>query len=263
MRAIDCQGYGGGFALGAVQAGFELIHKAEDEDGFGVAQCEENRHLLGDFTVETVNPDNWQPVQAEYVFSNPPCSGFSAMTKTVVRGSDSPLNHCMYDTIAYAGRVNPRAVAMESVQTAGKAMKTGGLPLMRELRARLEHVTKTEWHMSHVFHNVLGLGGAAVRKRYFLVLTKEPVKFYPSTLAYCGVQAIPHLTDSIGDLAELELKEAPQHYQQDPTWWSYYKRAEYVTGHILLDKDPSSDRTMSLLRDPELWPPRLEHGSRS
>jgi len=36
-RAVDCQGFAGGFTLGMVQAGFHLVGKREMKAGFGVA----------------------------------------------------------------------------------------------------------------------------------------------------------------------------------------------------------------------------------
>src|ERR1035437_767860 len=57
LDAIDCQGFAGGFTLGAVQAGFRLVGKREHPGAFGVASCEANRHLLGnDWQTEVSEP---------------------------------------------------------------------------------------------------------------------------------------------------------------------------------------------------------------
>jgi hypothetical protein len=75
VRAIDCLGFAGGFTLGIVQSGFTLVGKREMKGGFGVANCEVNRHLLGyDWKSQAVDPANWEVTPAEVVFGNPPCS---------------------------------------------------------------------------------------------------------------------------------------------------------------------------------------------
>lgn len=74
-RAIDCLGFAGGFTLGIVQAGFELAAKRELPGGFGVPNCEANRHLLGDtWRTQVAKGEEWEVVPAEVVFGNPPCS---------------------------------------------------------------------------------------------------------------------------------------------------------------------------------------------
>lgn len=75
--AVDVMGFAGGFTLGVVQAGFKLIGKRELPGGFGVANCEANRHLLGDsWQTEVGQERSWTPVRdAQLLFGNPPCSG--------------------------------------------------------------------------------------------------------------------------------------------------------------------------------------------
>lgn len=77
MRFIDVMGFGGGFTLGTVQAGFELASKCELPGGFGVANCEANRDLLGyNWQAQVTEYDKWEHPGREvvYVAGNPPCS---------------------------------------------------------------------------------------------------------------------------------------------------------------------------------------------
>jgi hypothetical protein len=76
MRAVDVHGFAGGFTLGMVEAGFELAGKRENKAGFGIPNCEANRHLLGtNWKSEAVDPAEWTVVNdAQVVFGNPPCS---------------------------------------------------------------------------------------------------------------------------------------------------------------------------------------------
>lgn len=72
---VDCQGFAGGFTLGMVQAGWRLVGKREMAGGFGVENCEANRHLLGDdWRTQIGDYDTWEVVPAQAVIGNPPCS---------------------------------------------------------------------------------------------------------------------------------------------------------------------------------------------
>lgn len=74
-RAVDCLGFAGGFTLGVVRAGFELVGKRELTGGFGVPNCESNRALLGNnWQTQISDASSWEVVEAELVFGNPPCS---------------------------------------------------------------------------------------------------------------------------------------------------------------------------------------------
>jgi site-specific DNA-cytosine methylase len=196
FRFCDVQCFAGGFTVGAVQAGFELVAKREGVGGFGVPACESNRHILGNnWQTEARLPATWTPVETEAIFSNPPCSGFSLRSihvplkgtdkkKTPVsewtngfRGVNSPINSCMHDIIEYGAKCSGiQVIVFESVQQAGKQ----GLPLMRELRNKLEHLTNKQWDLHHVFHNNLSVGGVCNRPRYFWVASQVPFGVLPA-----------------------------------------------------------------------------------
>lgn len=180
FRAVDCQGFGGGFSLGVVEAGFTLLGKREFPGGFGVPAMESNRHLLGDlWRAQSSEPDDWEPIEAQLVFGNPPCSAFSSLSTNIVakgdtvrkdwRGADNPINDCMKALAWFGRRCNAETVIFESVQGAGKA----GRPLMQYLRYRNEYK-----YLTHVFHNHLSCGGTAMRKRYFCVLSEKKFGVY-------------------------------------------------------------------------------------
>lgn len=212
--AIDCQSFAGGFSLGVVQAGFNLIAKREYPGGFGSPAMLANRHLLGDFEFQEAEPDQWEPRPADLVFGNPPCSGFSSRGTVVwykdehgvrrskdIRSENSSINDCMYALVRYAARCNPQVIVFESVQGAF----TRGRDLMQDLRADLEARTGTFWNLYHVLHNVTDLGGAQIRKRYFWVASRIPF----------GVDPMQHepvtVRDRIGDLENVELGSLDGH----------------------------------------------------
>lgn len=237
IRAVDCQGFAGGFTLGAVQAGLHLVGKREMQAGFGVANCEANRHLLGyDWSSETVDPSEWSVPDggAHVVFGNPPCSGFSGLSSKHFRGVDSPINHCMWAFVGYAARVMPLIAVFESVRTAYSKGRT----LMQQLRAKLEEDTATRWDLHHVVHEANSLGGPAVRRRYFWVATR--IRF---GVEYPALPFAATLRDAIGDLENLDYTWLPQPYVDPATRWSATRRSETgtVDGHMTM-RNPLAKR---------------------
>lgn len=240
--AVDCQGFAGGFTLGMVQAGFQLVGKREMVGGFGVANCEANRHLLGtQWYSEAVEPQAWSTVSADVVFGNPPCSGFSVMSAKEFRGADSKINHCMWSFIDYAARVRPHVAIFESVQNAFTS--ADGHALMRALRDRLEDRTGHAYTLHHTRHNAIALGGAAVRRRYFFLASRVPFGVERSLLP-----RHPILNDVIGDLENLAWTWQAQPYRAPPSWWSIQRRSPIgaVDGHVGLD-NPLTRRMRDLM----------------
>lgn len=243
-RAVDCQSFAGGFTLGMVQAGFKLVAKREMKGGFGVANCEANRELLGDeWTAEAVAPEAWTPVPADVVFGNPPCSGFSVMSHKDFRGADSPINACMWSFVDFAARCHPRIAVFESVQMA--RTRPDGLDLMRRLRARMEEQTGEQYTLHHVRHNALAVGGAAMRRRYFFVLSAIPFGIVREKR-----RPVPILNDIFLDLDNLPVDWKPQPYRQPASWWSKDKRSDsgLVDGHHGLD-NPLGRRLLELMNE--------------
>ena len=248
-RAVDVLGFAGGFTLGMVQAGYELVGKRELPGGFGVASCEANRHLLGDgWRAEAVKPEQWSVVDADVVFGNPPCSGFSVMSNKHFRGADSPINECMYNFVRYAARVGPAVAVFESVAVA--RTRADGLVLMRRLRELLEELTHDSWDLYHVRHNALSVGGAAMRRRYFWVVSRVPFG-----VEIPALRRIPTLNEIIGDLADHPLTWSRQPYVRPATWWSSSRRSkeQVFDGHAV-HVTPLENRIMDLLAAVE-WNP--------
>jgi site-specific DNA-cytosine methylase len=248
IRFIDCQGFAGGFTLGAVQAGLQLVAKRED-GRFGVANCEANRHLLGqDWRVDTRGPSAWEPVTAEVVLGNPSCAGFSVLSATGehnTRGEDAAANRGMWNFVRFTGRVQPAVAVFESVQGA----RTMGHELMRRLHLELEMVSGLQYTLTHVRHAAHTLGGAGHRPRYFWVASRVPFGVgHRSTLN------VPDLIDVIGDLEAQPLSMAAAPYVSPPTWWSRAKRSPTgtVDGHTTM-VTPKADRLLDMLHGPFTW----------
>lgn len=230
---VECTGFGGAFALGAVQSGLEMRGKCERPNAFGVSNSISNRHLLGDKWEVQIDREGdgtgWDPIAAEIVLGNPPCSGFSNLTQVQnFRGINSPINACMWALIRYAARVKPQIVMFESVQGAYRQ----GLPLMRALHDELETLTGERYFVTHVLHNNLSLGGVAMRRRYFLVMSRVPFGVELPDLPY-----VPTADDALHDLEPLANTWESQPYRRPPTRWSRALRSPdgLVDGHRWYD----------------------------
>lgn len=216
MRAVDCQGLAGAFTLGTVKAGFDLVAKLELPGGFGIENTEANRHLLGDHEVHEGPWRDWPQYSGiDYVFGNPPCSGFSLLNtskKKNARGPKSAINDCMWALIEYAGTLRraPDVVAFESVQGAYKK----GRGLMQDLHAKMEELTGKQYTLTHVLMSGSSVGAAALRKRYFMVLHRPTF----------GVEIEPRerpatYRDALYDLKGLKMQWDDQYIRRKPTDW--------------------------------------------
>lgn len=238
-RFVACQTFAGGFDVGMVDAGFELIHKVEQRGGFGMPNCLANRGVLGDsWTHQVGDYAEWHAPHVEVLTGNPPCSGFSLMTDRRHRGVDAKVNACMWVFTEYGARVKPQILVMESVRQA----YSSGRELMTALRANLEEKSGLKYDLYHVMHDALNLGGAATRKRYFWVASRIPFGVDFPTVRK------PLLPDVISDLQNLALTWNPQPYRLPPTWWSERPRARTsaVDGHVTRD-GVAIRRTLDLL----------------
>ncbi len=248
--AVDALGFAGGMTCGVVQSGFELRGKREMPGGFGVRNCEANRHVLGYGWRSEVGPaETWTPLPVDFVFGNPPCSGFSVMSNKKFRGMDSSINDCMWNFARYAARCRPPIAAFESVRSA----YSQGADLMRRLRVELETLTGQPYDLYHVYHNATELGGAAFRPRYFWVASAVPFGVeYPNLRP-------PTLAEVLGDLLDLRRTWESQPYRRPASWWSEPARRPdgVVDGHVWKD-NPYVKRARDLLHAAEAagvgWP---------
>ncbi len=244
-------GFAGGFTLGVVQSGFKLVGKRELKGGFGVPNCEVNRHLLGsDWTTEVGESTTWSVPTGgvDFVFGNPPCSGFSVMSNSAFRGADSPVNHCMWSFAEYVTRAKPQIAIFESVAAA--RTRPDGHALMRNLRSFVEARTDASWDLYHVRHNARALGGAAERPRYFWVVSRIPFGVEVPRL-----RRVPVLNDIFADLDTLQNTWLPQPYRQPPTWWSAARRASEGTVDGMVSSSSPLVRRIHALLEENDWRP--------
>ena len=252
MDAIDVLGFAGGFTLGMTQAGFRLVGKREMKGGFGVANCEANRHLLGhDWKAEAGDPATWSvPVGgAPVVFGNPPCSGFSVMSSKEFRGADSKINHCMWAFAEYVARVRPVVAVFESVPQAFRSQD--GHVLMQQLRTLVEERTGLLYTLHHVLHNAYSVGGAAIRPRYFWVISQVPFGIERPVMS-----TYPLFKDVIWDLGMSPQTWSQQRYRlPTATDWLNPRISPTGTfdGHVAVD-NPLTNRLRDLLYGVE-WQP--------
>lgn len=251
VRFVEAVGFGGAFALGAVQAGMQMVGKVERPDAFGVSNSVSNKHLLGeDWDVQIDREGDgsgWDSIDTDVVLGNPPCSGFSVLTQTKgFRGVDSPINKHMWALLRYAARVMPQIVMFESVQGAYHQ----GRELMNALHAELESMTGARWYLTHVLHNNLSLGGCAMRRRYFWVASRVPFGVERVQLPY-----VPTADDALHDLESLATTWTAQPYRRPATRWSTRLRAPdgLIDGHAIV-RTPQWERARWVADNLGGWP---------
>lgn len=204
MKAIDVHGFGGGFTLGVVQAGWDLVGKFSLSKGFGVYNTLANRHLLGhNWDSVASPPDTWEVLKGQLVFGNPPCSGFSTLSRKEFRGIHSAANSYMWELMGYASKVSPEMVIFESVQLTFRQ----GLELMRMLHTHLEEESGHQYRLTHVLHNNASVGGGSTRRRYFWVAHRIPFGVDHFPLKY-----VPVFGDLLRDLEPLALTMERQRF---------------------------------------------------
>lgn len=224
----DVYGFAGAFSLGMVQSGFQMKAKRETST-FGFNPTLANRHLLGyDWEPQQAASSRWPDwdiVDTDVVAGNPPCSGFSPLSSREYRGMDSAANECMWAFESYVARAKPQIAVFESVAQA----YTQGRELMVALRDKLEADTGLEYNLYHIRHNGLGVGGAAIRARYFWCVSQIPFG-----VELVETPRVPSVLDSIGDLRGLDMQWEPQDYIANESWWSGSRRNPEgtVDGHI-------------------------------
>lgn len=252
MDVVDCQGFGGAFALGAVQAGFTLAAKLEDPSGFGIPVLRQNPHLYGKPDFVAAKPGQWPAYRdVAMLVGNPPCSGFSLINTAKGnrgRGMESHINQCMWDFWTYGADIQAPVIIMESVSQA----YSQGADLMRRL---VEHLrTRSglpDYRLTHVVQDNLSVGGWTKRTRYFLVASRVPF-----SVAVPHPVALPTMRDAIGDLAELPLQweaqplrcDIPLRPEDAYRHHQFHTHSHYADGHAMHD-NPHNQRMMSLVFD--------------
>ena len=222
------------------------MHKVEQKGGFGLENVNQNRHLVGrDWSMQACPPSEWEPMAADAVFGNPPCSGFSPLSPKEFRGSGSPINSCMHALVEYAAKIDPYVVVFESVAQAF----SGGRDLMQFLRDKMEELTGQSWDLYHVKHNAASVGGCAIRRRYFWVCSRIPFGVEPYDL-----RRLPVLDDAIADLRGLGMSWENQVPRRPASWWLQEQgmRDTLVDGHRC-DWTPYARRAVSLIEGGEEW----------
>lgn len=254
VRFAACQTFAGGFDMGATKAGLKMVHKVEAAGGFGIPNVDANRHLVGyDWEFQAEDPTRWEPVEAELVLGNPPCSGFSVASNTDFRGANSPINRCMWDFVDYVAKVRPQIAAFESVVPAFS--REDGRKLMRDLREYLEVITGERWDLTHVKHDAAAVGGPCTRRRYFWVAHRVPFRIdhSPVHLQATWRDAIFDLTDMKSDTWSWQ----PYGVDYPPTLWAT-RQVRAFNGTDGMFAPPFDDKRgtrIKVLLEEENWGP--------
>ena len=195
-KAIGVHVFAGGFTHGVKRA-FDVECQLESH-GFGLETCEQV------FDTPAVNRPNrdWPDLQADFIYGNPRCTGFSTITAgygDACHGPWSKQTQDIHDLMGYAiGRAD--VIIWESVQQAFSV----GRPLLDYLR---DEVCKpNHYRVAHILMNASSFGNAQQRKRYFFVAYRDDRNFNiePPQIGMTK----PCTADWLWDLRERETRAA-------------------------------------------------------
>jgi site-specific DNA-cytosine methylase len=167
MKALGVHVFAGGFSKGVKK--IMPVEAQLETHGFGLETAEQV------FGVPTHNSPaaEWPRIEADMVFGNPRCTGFSNLTGGCDPSSHGPWAHqCqdIHDLCNYSvGHYD--FVIWESVQQA----YTTGKPLIDHLVK--EHFASAHYRIAHLFLNAASFGNPQQRKRYFFVAYRDCFKF--------------------------------------------------------------------------------------
>ncbi|QGT55115.1 methyltransferase [Gordonia phage Forza] len=216
--------------LGIIQTGeFELRHRTGSLN-LGAPVVEANRKLVGwnwdgNFTKDQ---KKWHVMSVPFISANPPCSAWSTLTRKDLRGADAKVMICTDEVFDYAAAMAtpPELIAIESVQQAYST----GRKYYQMKREWLEEQTGVKYDLVWVMQSNAAVGGASMRRRVFVVLTR--IRF---GVEYAQPARVARFGDAIRDLEGLSLSSVKQPYRRPATWWSVARRAsDGVDGHFTI-----------------------------
>ena len=185
MRFVGCHVFAGGFSLGMVQEGGELIAHLEGDDAY----CHEDAEFNLGATV--LRPGEWSqvaPGNLDVLVANPPCAPWSQAGNSL--GSNDKRVSCVTDVISNVIRLRPTLVAIESVPN---AWKRG-----REFwEAQADKLNDEGYDVVHWLHNTGNLGGLQNRKRYLLLASLREIPNVMLTARLPGPRALSDVRDEM------------------------------------------------------------------
>ena len=162
MQALGIHVFAGGFTQG-VRRVADVQAQLEIHD-FGGQTVEQMRIPF----INEARWEDWPRMSADFVFGNPRCTAFSALTGGYGAHSHGPCGRQtadIWDLCRYSVKNEIGVVIWESVQQAF----TVGRPLLDRLRDEIFE----NYRIAHVFVNAASFGNSQNRKRYFFVAYRD------------------------------------------------------------------------------------------
>lgn len=168
MKALGVHVFAGGFTMG-VRKVVPVVGQLEIHD-FGRETVEQR---LGLEFINRATWDQWPAMQADMVYGNPRCTGFSTTTSGYPETIHGPFAKCtqdIRDLVAYGLRHRIPVICWESVQQAWST----GKPLVDLL---VRECAKEGYRVAHLFINAATFDNAQQRKRYFFLAYRAGKNF--------------------------------------------------------------------------------------
>lgn len=265
-RAIGAYLFGGGFAVGVHDAGFDVTHQLED-DSYGTRVARSNLPWLAQcwpfakWPAPTADGPDANPAGPFYnfapgalfsaasaahlgrepavpfVFCNPPCAVWSVLGKatqghTLDHASD-PRQGCWDRSFSLLDGHRPRVLAVESV------LRAWVTPPGRAFMDRwTRYALSRGYHVTHWLHDGRHLGLPQQRRRYFLLVHDTPLHLllHASALSHppvhrtvADVLLTRDLLENPGGTVGLQRNPDGEHHFR--TLWQHVRRDPTTWAH--------------------------------
>ena len=245
LRVLDLFAGCGGLSQGLSDAGYQIVAAYERDkwaaDTYSVSHPDVP---LFQRDISEVTDEEWFAYRdkVDLVAGGPPCQGFSISGKRQY-GIHSDLNSLVEVFVHVVRMVQPRAVLIENVEGFRTANIRPGLGARSFARQALIDMN---YHVYDTILQAVDFGIPSLRKRYFLVASKEQLSCSPFPTAVHGRGLRPYVTvsEAISDLPQIlagEGIDGPQAYGNSPQ--SKYQTimrigSEHVYNHVGMKHGP-------------------------
>lgn len=214
MKVLDLFAGAGGFSLGFMQAGFELIGAVEIDQW--ASETFQYNHpnvnvLNGDITSYSDDFLENHFEKPDVILGGPPCQGFSICNKNSGDPLD-PRNSLFKEMIRVATIFSPQFIVMENVPNLLKS-KTQEEKLVIDII--VEEFEKLGYNVRYDVLDATQYGVPQIRKRLFVVASKTNiVNWFPEPLYSIenkeGWLKTPSLWEAISDLPVINAREGSE-----------------------------------------------------
>lgn len=177
FKALGCHIYAGGFTLGVMKAGFQVLGHLE-EWPFGVDTVRANLPIEVRIGVDSWEPDEYRG-DVDWLYGNPPCASWSQAgvkvknkERNIDRYKHDGRTQCTELLFSLVPQIRPTVFTWECVAAA----KSNGAEFVAK---QTEFMNEEGYHVYHLLFDGIDTGLPQHRKRFFFVGSKVRIDFKP------------------------------------------------------------------------------------